>query len=345
MPIKQQKTMTASAVRPLLRFIESYGIPLSDILQDAHLNESQLSNDRIPITSFDQLLVNVARLTRRDDIGFIIGQALELQSFSLLGFLLSRCETGRDALVTLRRYYMLLSDSPAPEIFITKNEIKVIYHIANGHDLAMRARAELIVTGIHSLGRSLGGSLYQPLKMGFKHNQPSYHALLTEFFVIDITYNQAECWISFAAEHIDQPLQYSNPNLFYALREKAENLQVHYQKLDSSSAKIRYVLQQWPNQYTANKEAVAELLNTSPRTLTRRLQEENTQFSHLLRDVRMEKAQIKLKNQGVDMQELAHDLGFADRRGFERAFKQWNGSTPSAYHKRWKESLSQAEES
>lgn len=54
----------------------------------------------------------------------------------------------------------------------------------------------------------------------------------------------------------------------------------------------------------------------------------------------MEKAQLKLKNQSVDMQELAHDLGFADRRGFERAFKQWIGSTPSSYHKQWKETLS-----
>jgi len=340
MPINHQQTMTASAVGPLLRFIESYDIPLNDILQDTFLNESKLKNNRISIKSFDQLLNNAARLTQCDNIGFITGQALELQSFSLLGFLLSRCETGRDALVTLRRYYMLLSDSPAPEIFITKNEIKVIYHISKGNDLAMRARAELIMTGIHSLGRSLGGSLYQPLKLGFKNNKPKYHSQLAEFFAIDIAYSQTECWISFSAAHIDQPLQYSNPNLFNALQRKAENLQGGYQKLDSISSKIRYVLQQWPNQHTANKEAVAELLNTSPRTLTRRLQEENTQFSHILKDVRMEKAQMKLKNQSVDMQELAHDLGFADRRGFERAFKQWIGSTPSSYHKQWKETLS-----
>jgi hypothetical protein len=196
MPISQQQTMTASAVRPLLRFIEKYDIPLNDILQDTLINESSLRSERLPISSFDKLLNNVARLTQSDDIGFITGQALELQSFGLLGFLLSTCETGRDALVTMRRYYMLLSDSPAPEIFITKNEIKVIYHISAGNDLAMRARAELIVTGIHSLGRSLGGNLYQPLKMGFKHGKPKYHEQLVDFFAVDISYNQAECWIS-----------------------------------------------------------------------------------------------------------------------------------------------------
>jgi AraC-like DNA-binding protein len=340
MPISQQQTMTASAVRPLLRFLEAHDIPLNDILQDTLLNEAKLKSDRLAISSFDQLLTNIARLTQREDIGFIAGQGLDLQSFNLLGFLLSDCETGRDALVTMRRYYMLLSDSPAPEIFITKNEIKVIYHISNGSELVMRARAELIVTGIHSLGRSIGGNLYQPLKMGFKHNKPKYHSHLEAFFGVNIVYNQPECWISFAAEHVDQPLQYSNPSLFHTLRKQAENLLEDYQALDSISSKVRHVLQQWPNQYTVNKETVAELLNTSPRTLTRRLQEENTKFSHLLRDVRMEKAQVKLEDHTVDMQELAHELGFADRRGFERAFKQWSNLTPSAYHKNWKASPS-----
>ena len=122
MPFSQQQTMTASAVRPLLRFLEAHDIPLNDILQDTLLNEAKLKSDRLAISSFDQLLTNIVRLTQREDIGFIAGQGLDLQSFNLLGFLLSDCETGRDALVTMRRYYMLLSDSPAPEIFITKNE-------------------------------------------------------------------------------------------------------------------------------------------------------------------------------------------------------------------------------
>lgn len=343
MPISQQQTMTASAVRPLLRFIEQHDIPLNDILQGSMLNEQKLNSERLAIKSYDQLLVNISRLTQREDIGFIAGQGLELQSFSLLGFLLSTCETGRDALVTMRRYYMLLSDTPAPEIFITKNEIKVLYHISPGCDLATRARSELIATGIHSLGKAIGGKIYQPLRIGFKHSKPNYHAQLEAFFNVEIAYNQAECWISFAADHVDQPLQYSNPSLYQVLQSQAENLLAGYQNLDSISAKVRHVLQLWPNQSAANKEAVAELLNTSPRTLTRRLQEEGTQFSHLLRDVRMEKAQAQLESHQVDMQELAHNLGFADRRGFERAFKQWSGRTPSAYHKSWRMELREIE--
>jgi AraC-like DNA-binding protein len=337
MPASQQQTMTASAVGPLLRFIEQHNIPLSDALQGSNLSVSKLSDDRLAISSFDQLINNIARISQQEDIGFIAGQGLKLESFSLLGFLLSGSETGRDALVTMRRYYMLLSDTPAPEIFITKNEVKVLYHIAAGNELAMRARAELIATGIHTLGSTFGGKVYQPLKIGFKHGKPKYHRKLEEYFGVEIVYNQVQSWISFAAEHVDHPLKQTNPVLYNALRSKAERILVSDQTMEPSTAKVRHVLQQWPNQHTANKESVAELLNTSPRTLTRRLQEEDTQFSHLLRDVRMEKACLRLESNSIDMQDLAHNLGFADRRGFERAFKQWSGQTPSAHHKRWKE--------
>lgn len=336
MPTNQQQTMTASAVKPLLRFIEQHNIPLNDALQGSNLTESKLSGDRLSIRSFDQLINNIARISQQEDIGFIAGQGFELESFSLLGFLLSNCKTGRDVLVTMRRYYMLLSDSPAPEIFVTKGEIKVLYHISAGNELATRARAELIATSIHTSGRAFGGDIYQLLKIGFKHSKPKYHNKLEDFFGIDIAYNQAQCSISFSADQVDQPLNNTNPILYQALRNQAEKLISVYQNMASSSAKVRHVLQKWPSQYSANKESVAELLNTSPRTLTRRLQEENTQFSHLLRDVRMEKAQLRLESCSVDMQALAHELGFADRRGFERAFKQWSDKTPSAYHKQWK---------
>lgn len=342
MQTSQQQTMTASAVRPLLRFIEQHNISLSDALHGSNLSEDTLNTDRLTINSFDQIINNISRICQQEDIGFIAGQGLEIQSFSLLAFLLSSSKTGRDALVTLRRYYILLSDTPAPEIFITKDEVKVLYYLSPGNELAMRARAELIATGINTLGRSFGGKIYNPLKIGFKHDKPKYHKDLDNYFGIEICYNQAQCWISFSAEHIDKPLTETNPNFLNALRSQAEMLIPDYQHLESCSTKVRHVLQQWPNQHTANKESVAELLNTSPRTLTRRLQEENTRFSHLLRDVRMEKARTRLENYRIDMQELAHELGFADRRGFERAFKQWCKQTPSAYHREWKNNTASA---
>lgn len=337
MSVSPQQTMTVTAVKPVLRFIEEHGIPLQDALHGTKLSSDELSSlERISIAAFDVLLNNVARATDNDHIGFIAGQRLELQSFNMLGFLISSCQTGRDALVAMRRYYMLLSDSPAPEIFITKNQIKVIYHISAGSEASMRNRAEFIATGIHKLGNGVGGNLYKPLRITFRHKKPPYSELLADYFGIPIEYDQPECSITFDGEHVDTPLEYANPALFHALRSQVDYALARYSKLDATSQRVRHLLEQWPKHIAITKEAVAELMNTSPRTLTRRLQEEDTQFSHLLREVRMSKAQKELQGGGIDMQDLAHSLGFADRRGFERAFKQWSGMTPAAYHKNWR---------
>ena len=332
-----ENTMTVSAVKPLIRYIAEQDIALSSALLGSGVSEESLNSadQRISIKSFDSIMENVASLAQVPEMGLEIGKRLELQSFNMLGFLISSCQTGRDALVAMRRYYMLLSDSQAPEIFITNKEIRIIFYISPGSDMAMRARSELIASGIHGLGCKIGGQLYKLQGIGFKHSPPSYAHKVHDFFGTNVSYDQQEYWMSFNPDAIDQPLEYANPVLFHALRSQADYALARYAKLDPMSQKVKHILEQWPSHIPTTKEAVAELLNTSSRTLTRRLQEENTQFSHLLRDVRMQKAQKALQAEKVNLQELAHKLGFADRRGFERAFKQWCSMTPAAYHKQW----------
>lgn len=56
-----------------------------------------------------------------------------------------------------------------------------------------------------------------------------------------------------------------------------------------------------------------------------------------MKSVRLEKAKQALEDGFRDVQQLAIDLGFSDRRGFERAFKQWTGETPAAYRRDFQE--------
>jgi hypothetical protein len=76
MQINRQKTITTIAIRPLLRLLEPYNIPLNDILQNTLIDESMLKNDRLPIIGFDRLLKNMVNLTTQDNIGFNTGKSL-----------------------------------------------------------------------------------------------------------------------------------------------------------------------------------------------------------------------------------------------------------------------------
>jgi len=76
-------------------------------------------------------------------------------------------------------------------------------------------------------------------------------------------------------------------------------------------------------------QAVAKELGLSDRTLQRRLTEENTSFKHLLIQTRHEQAREYLADPSLDIKEVAFLIGYEDQNSFYRAFRLWEGNTPS----------------
>ncbi|MCM3628391.1 AraC family transcriptional regulator [Paenibacillus glycanilyticus] len=75
--------------------------------------------------------------------------------------------------------------------------------------------------------------------------------------------------------------------------------------------------------------SVARDLGMSERTLQRRLTEEGTGFKQLMTQVRHELALNYLEDSVLDMKEIAFLLGYEDQNSFYRAFRIWEGDTPS----------------
>lgn len=336
-------TLTTAAIQPLLRLLESKGLSAHDILHSGFSPCSgQLSGNRMTIQQFDRLLEQASKVLGDPAIGMASGQNLEISSFYLLTFLLSGCQTGREALTLLRRYYSLISDTRSPDLFVGQHSIKLVYYVAEGSSFGCQARSELIASSIHTAGKAFGDSLYQLQGAGFRFPAPPYKERLEQFFGVPLQFGQPHNWVSFSSKFLDKPLMQANPELFGRLRRQAEHAVTRFGHMQAFSSKVMHILYQWPDSVPITKEAVAELLSTSSRTLTRRLQEENCQFSALLRDVRLEKAKQALEDGHGDVQQLAIELGFSDRRGFERAFKQWTGKTPAAYRRNCHQALEMA---
>ncbi len=334
-------TMATAALQPLFRLLESKGYVSSELLKSIGLNANTINAaQRISIHDFDRLLEHCSHLIDEPAIGLAAGQQLELPNFYLLGFLVSSCQTGREVLAILRRYYSLISDSRSPDFYIGHESVKVLFYVTDGQHFGNQARAEFVAAGIHSICKAIGGNYYRLTGVGFRGAPPSYRHKLEAFFGVPIEYNQPQNWISTDSKHLDSPLMYANPMLVHTLKAQAEESLSRFTHLQAFSRKVMYVLHQWPESVAITKTAVAALLNTSSRTLTRRLQEEDCQFSTLVKEVRLEKAKQALEQESADVQQLALDLGFSDRRGFERAFKQWTGETPAAYRRNYRSQAS-----
>jgi AraC-like DNA-binding protein len=81
-------------------------------------------------------------------------------------------------------------------------------------------------------------------------------------------------------------------------------------------------------------EVIAEALHVTPRTLQRKLHQEGTTYRALSDAVKQELAEHLLANPVLAISDIAYKLGYAEPTSFQRAFRQWTGSTPMEFRKR-----------
>lgn len=78
----------------------------------------------------------------------------------------------------------------------------------------------------------------------------------------------------------------------------------------------------------ASIDEVSSALGVTPRTLQRRLKQEQTRFSEVLSETRERLARHYLESSTMSGAEISFLLGYEDPNSFFRAFHQWTGETP-----------------
>lgn len=78
-------------------------------------------------------------------------------------------------------------------------------------------------------------------------------------------------------------------------------------------------------------ETVARRLDISPRTLQRRLKDNDMTHSQLLHQLRFVRACQLLAQHDMRISQVARETGFATPSAFSRAFHSWTGLSPRVF--------------
>ena len=81
-------------------------------------------------------------------------------------------------------------------------------------------------------------------------------------------------------------------------------------------------------------ENVAKLMDSSVRTLQRRLQNSGLRFNDLLSQAKSEHAKEMLTDTKLSIRVISESLGYSHPAHFTRAFRRWTGVSPSKYRAR-----------
>ena len=80
-------------------------------------------------------------------------------------------------------------------------------------------------------------------------------------------------------------------------------------------------------------EQVAGEMHTTPRTLIRRLRNEDATYRDILENLRREYAGQLLQDARLTVADVGEVLGYREPANFGRAFRRWYGASPAAWRR------------
>ena len=178
--------------------------------------------------------------------------------------------------------------------------------------------------------RLLMGADYTPLKVHLPHDPLTPRADYVRYFGCTPEFASRAAGFTVRTADLGRPL-HRDDVAHRAVVDYLNGITPHDAGIVES---VRTIVRQLLPTGAATLDVVAEQFNLHPKTLQRRLSEEDTTFAALLDQVRKDAAERYLRSTGISLTHLARELGYAEQSVLTRSCKRWFGTGPAAYRNR-----------
>ncbi|RJX39167.1 AraC family transcriptional regulator [Paenibacillus pinisoli] len=234
----------------------------------------------------------------------------------------------RDALHRMARYKQLC---PPESLLITEQGEKCTIELAWLYNAGQQGPAMLIgitLAYLLELGRRGTGQYLTAQLVEF--SQPMGNVQVLEaYFGCRVRVNAACNRLTLNRRDLDRPFISYNEELLEILTPVLDRSLEEELNNSSITEKVKWMMKRSLAGGSPDMGKIAKELGISERTLQRRLADEHTSFKQLLAEVRHEQAREYLSDPSLDIKEVAFLLGYEDQNSFYRAFRYWEGDTPS----------------
>ena len=294
------------------------------------LEELSLTADRLTVQEGSDLFEAVAQHTGCGDLGVRTALFCEPADFEVVEWVATSAPTWRAACETVCRYVRILNEAAQFRVEVVQDKA----HVILGTSVPLcRAASDFQLAAFHfAFQRWLPGELPE-LAVWLKHDPPiEVETYRNIFGDRSLLFRAAFDGFVFDAQHLDQPLPTANPERHLITRDHVEQLLQGIAPADGIVARTsRAIIQNLADGYLA--ERTAGRLHMARRTLVRKLAQQGTSFSELVKEARYRMALHYLQNTHHSVEDLAFLLGYSECAAFVRAFKRWNGRTPFEYRR------------
>ncbi len=181
-----------------------------------------------------------------------------------------------------------------------------------------------------SLHRDVMGQSFRPRDLHFAYLESANMLGYERAFETRVLFGRDRNEFVFDGAWLDGTPMLANEIAYSTLRDLGKSQLAEFEEVMGVGGRvIKVLLQNLPGM--PSLEQAAEILNMSPRTLRRRLEEEDTSYRQLCDDLRMKMAVRYLRDTQLTVEQIADALGFSDAANFRHAFHRWTSTSPNRF--------------
>lgn len=327
-----QKIFAPYKIATLVETVAEQGITSDRVLQGTHLDVSQI-NDPNTLTSIRQYIDacdNVIQAAANSSTAFQVGSRMHLSAYGMYGYALMCSLTLRDFFDFGVKYHVLAT--PTLHISWREEDDVAIWEFSDVYSHLMSAQTrefllrQQMAQHVTHLKDAAGPDCH-PVKALFAFATPADKAGYERFLECECVFDRPVTELHYPKSMLSRAPQLANRLTRTMLQETCDRLIGTAKTSSGVAGEVYQRMMLTPSQFPS-MEQVAEQMRVTTRTLRRKLEAENTDYSAILDDVRSRLAIEYLRTTKMSTEDIAAKIGFSDSTNFRRAFKRWTGKTP-----------------
>jgi AraC-like DNA-binding protein len=332
MEIPENVTTLSSVAALIAQTLDSQECDPAPLLATAGISEDDCNdaNARIPMVKMQELWRLAVAATGNPAFGLLVARHFQPAALHGLGFAWLASDTLHDALGRLVKYSHLINVLPDFRLENGPDTVDLVVTVPDLGPDFVHAATDAGLAIFLRMCQITAGSAVMPVHVTLQRPEPADKTAYADMFGPSIEYAAPAHRLSFDATLVNTRLATAHPELARLNDQTVIDYLARYERSNLTMQVRARIIEQLPDG-RPSQEHIAQTLNTSLRSLQRRLKDEETNFKSLLNETQQELALQYIRDSSRTLGEIAYLLGFSEPSNFTRAFKRWTGKSPGEF--------------
>jgi AraC-like DNA-binding protein len=282
----------------------------------------------IPYRQLIHLMETTATKLGVPDFGLRLASDQDIGILGPLAVAMQNSETVEQALRCAATH--LFVQSPALSLDIeeltSSTRLRLNINLRQMPHQAMCQAEDLGIGVVHGVLTLLAQDHYALVRVEVPHRPLSSPSMYEEYFGAPVSFDCACNALYCTRETLHTSLLYRSEQLH---KMAEEYLNVHASSPDGLvAARVETAIRKTLGTDSCNRELLARAMAMHPRTLQRRLKQENTSFDDIRDRIRRETAGHYLRHTNMPLSQVAGLVGYAEQAILSRSCQRWFGQSP-----------------